>query len=126
MCVRVCDTVTPASLITVEPVMGGEGTDFTFTFTMPLKADVDVSFDVATADGTTHGANAGADYAAVSTRLTIRTGETAVSVPVSVLEDVIDEATETFVVAASNIATAGRTVTLGDSVLGSITNDDCM
>ena len=77
-----------------------------------------VTVDYATSDGT---ATAGADYTATSGTLTFAAGETTKTVNVPVLDDTVDEGSETFTLRLSNVAGARA----GDmEATGTISNDD--
>jgi predicted extracellular nuclease len=97
----------------------------TFTFTVSLSSPAGpsgVTFDIATADGTTNPANAGSDYIAKGEAgRTISSGNSSATFTVTVNGDTVVEANETFFVNVTNIvgATAGDT-----QGLGTITNDD--
>ena len=80
---------------------GREGRDESLDFTVSLsRAALDgVSVDYETADGT---ATAGEDYTAVSGTLVFPPGETERTVPVTILDDAIDEGRETFFLRLSN------------------------
>ena len=106
--------------VTVADARAVEGTDATLDFAVTLdKASAGaVTVDYATADGT---ATAGADYTATSGTLTFAAGETAKTVSVPVLDDAIDEGSETFTLTLSN-ATGAR-IADGEAT-GTIANDD--
>ena len=92
-----------------------------FSVTLDRAADEPVSVDWATADGT---ARAGADYAAASGTLAFPAGATSRTVAVALLDDAIDEGSETFTLRLSNARPSGA-VRLGDaSATGTITNSD--
>ena len=77
-----------------------------------------VTVDYATSDGT---AVAGSDYTATSGTLTFAAGESSKTVNVPILDDTVDEGSETFTLRLSN-ATGAR---IGDGeATGTITNDD--
>ena len=76
----------------------GEG-PVTFTVRLSEAAVDPVEVDYATADGT---ATAPADYTATSGTLTFAPGETSKTVSVPVLDDAIDEGTETFTLTLSD------------------------
>lgn len=104
---------------------GDSGTT-TFTFTVSLSAPAPtggVSFNIATADGTTNPATvADNDYIARSlTGQTIASGNQTYSFDVSVVGDTTPEPNETFFVNVSNVS--GATVSDGQG-LGTIQNDD--
>jgi len=104
----------------VSQAEGNTGTTaFTFTVTLSAPAATDVTFDIATADGT---ATALSDYAAsASTAQTIVAGSTTSSFTVLVNGDTTTEPNETFTVNLSNASGA----TIADAQgLGTIVNDD--
>jgi endonuclease/exonuclease/phosphatase family metal-dependent hydrolase len=114
---------TVAAGLSIGDVVGKEGTGAgttTFTFVVHLTpaAAVPVTVDVATADGT---AQAGSDYAAVSTTVTFPPGATQQAVSVVVSHDSLYEPDETFFVRLTNPSQA--TVVDGEGV-GTILNDD--
>ncbi|MET0289539.1 MAG: Calx-beta domain-containing protein [Pseudoxanthomonas sp.] len=90
---------------------------FTFTLNQPAGAG-GVRVDWTTADGT---ATAGSDYTAASGTLDIAEGQTSTTVSVSVIDDDITEADETFFLQLSNVvgAVLGR-----QQVQATIVNDD--
>jgi hypothetical protein len=95
----------------------------TATFTVSLNAPVPtgqtVTVDHATSDGT---AAAPGDYTAITTTtLTFLPGEITKPVSVTILDDLLDEADETFTVDLSNASNA--TIATGTGT-GTITNDD--
>jgi uncharacterized protein len=96
-----------------------------FTFTVSLSANAPtggVTFDIATADGTTNPATAGSDYVAKSeTGRTIAEGSNSATFTVTVNGDTSVEPNETFFVNVTNVTNA--TVADGQG-LGTITNDD--
>jgi uncharacterized protein len=96
-----------------------------FTFTVQLTSPAEgpgVTFDIATADGSTNPANAGSDYVAKSeTARTIAAGATSATFTVTVNGDTAIEANETFFVNITNVT--GAEVT-DNQALGTITNDD--
>jgi predicted extracellular nuclease len=113
--------------LNINDVTQGEGnagtTTFTFTVSLTSAAPAGgVTFDIATADGTTNPANAGSDYTGQTlTNQTIAAGNNSYVFNVSVSGDTTPEANETFFVNVTNVTGA----TLGDGQgLGTITNDD--
>ena len=73
--------------------------------------------DYATSDGS---ATAGSDYTATSGTLTFTTGQTSKTIPVTLIDDALNEADETFTVTLSN-----ATVALTDATAtGTIFDDD--
>lgn len=110
--------------LTVDDVSKLEGdagtTTFTFTVSLDVPAGVgDVTFDIATADGT---ATAGSDYVANSlTGQTITAGNSTYTFDVAVNGDVTVEPNETFFVNVTNVTGAGDARNQG---VGTITVDD--
>ena len=106
--------------VSVADARAREGEDEALRFVVTLSRAVDrtVSVDYATADGS---AQAGADYEAVSGTLAFAPGETDRAVAVAVLDDLLDEGNETFVLGLSNASGAK----LGDDeATGTIENSD--
>ena len=107
-------------VLAVADAQAEEGTDATLDFVVRLNAGVDgtVKADYATADGT---ATAGEDYTAASGTLTFAAGERQKTVSVPILDDALDEGSETFTFRLSNADGA----TIGDGeATGTITNSD--
>lgn len=105
----------------VSQAEGDAGTaQFNFFVSLSAPAPAgDVSFDIATADGT---ANAGSDYASASlTAQTIPEGATSYAFSVTVNGDTATEADETFSVDVSNVVGANVSDAHG---IGTIVNDD--
>jgi ribosomal protein L35AE/L33A len=95
---------------------GSVAAAFAVTLSVPNSRTVTVNYQ--TADGT---ATAGSDYTTASGTVTFAPGETAKTVSVPVLGDVIDEADETFTVTLSSPTNA----TLGSATgVGTIVDDD--
>ena len=106
--------------LSVADAQGEEGTGQTIGFAVSLSraASGTVTVDYATSDGT---ATAGEDYSSTSGTLTFAAGETAKTVSVPVLDDVIDEGQETFTLRLSN-ATGAR---IADAeATGTVSNGD--
>ncbi|WP_162909333.1 Calx-beta domain-containing protein [Aggregatilinea lenta] len=108
------------SVNNVTVTEGDSGTKtFAFTVSLSLTAEADVTFNVATADGT---ATAGSDYVARSlTGQTIPTGSSTYTFNVTVNGDTVIENNETFFVNITNVS--GATVTDGQGQ-GTLSNDD--
>ena len=109
----------PAGL-SVEDASAAEETDSTLDFAVTLDraAAAAITVDYATSDGT---ATAGSDYTATSGTLTFAAGETAKTVSVPVLDDDLDEGSETLTLTLSNASGA----TIADATAtGTITNSD--
>ena len=109
--------------ISVADARANEGAGATVAFEVSLSraftsAGHRVTVDYATSDGT---AKAGEDYTATNGTLTFAVGERTKTVNVPVLDDVVDEGEETFVLRLSN-ATGGR-IADGEAT-GTIANDD--
>ena len=111
----------PAGLSVADAeVQEGPGAALAFAVTLSRTSSAAVTVDYATADGS---ATAGLDYAATSGRLTFAAGETAKTVIVPVLDDTIDEGSETLTVTLSNVSGAY----LADATAtGTIRNSDLM
>ena len=111
--------------VSVADASATEGTDANAAFTVSLSrafttAGHRVTVDYATSDGT---ATAGADYTATSGTLTFAAGEKTKTVNVPVLDDTVDEGSETFTLTLSNVQGAR----IGDGeATGTITNDDAL
>ena len=125
-----CVAATPT--LSVNDVTMAEGntgtTTFTFTVTVSPAPPSNVTFNIATADGTAQDGNPAGedtDYVAKSeTGRTINAGTTTATFTVSVNGDTKAEPNETFFVNVTNVAGGGG-VTVGDAQgLGTITNDD--
>jgi predicted extracellular nuclease len=113
-----------AANLTINDVTLAEGNSgtTTFAFTVSLSAPAPaggVTFDIATADGTT---TAGSDYAAQNlTGQIIPAGSSTYTFNVAVNGDTVGELTETFFVNITNVVNA---IPLDAQGLGTITNDD--
>jgi serine protease len=100
---------------------GNSGTSL-LTFTVNLSGAVgsNVTFDIATANGT---ATAGSDYVAkTSLAQVITAGATSKTFQVTINGDTTGEATETFAVNLTNVS--GPVTVLDDDAVGTIVNDD--
>ena len=92
-----------------------------FTVTLDTAGRDPLSVDWATSDGT---ATTGDDFEAASGTLDFEAGETSRTVTIALLDDAIDEGTETFTLQLSNPQPPG-TLTLDDgTATGTITNAD--
>ena len=101
-------------------VQEAAGAVLSFRVTLAPAAEGPVTVDWATADGT---ATAGADYTAGSGTLAFAAGETAKTIEVAVLDDDVDEGSETLTLRLSNPSGA----VLGDAeATGTIVNTDLM
>ncbi|HEX7168765.1 MAG TPA: Calx-beta domain-containing protein [Acidimicrobiales bacterium] len=111
------DDATPSlSVDDVQSTEGGAGPSFTVTLSAASGQTVTVNY--ATSNGT---ATAGADYTAASSGLTFAPGETTKNVSVIVVNDVLDEASETYTLTLSSAVNA----TIGDpSGAGTILDND--
>jgi hypothetical protein len=111
-------------VITIANQTVGES-DFTGTFTVTLDqaAAEDVTVVYTSSDGSSNGANAGSDYAAVTNTLTISAGDSSGIIKVPIMLDSVDEVTETatLTLASANNATIAGDTTTADLV---ITDDD--
>jgi fibro-slime domain-containing protein/uncharacterized repeat protein (TIGR01451 family) len=115
--VTITDDDEPPS-ITVGSLTVGEGNDTaTVPVTLSAPSGLEVKVDYSTADAT---AKAGADYTAASGTLVFPAGTTSLNVPVTVLNDSLDENDETFSVALSHPVNA----TTGLAGTVTITDDD--
>jgi Tol biopolymer transport system component len=90
----------------------------TFTVTLSTTSTLTVTVDYATSNGT---ATAGADYQSTSGALTFAPGETTKSILVPIINDTMDEPSETFFV---NLTNATNAVILGNQGRGTITDND--
>ena len=101
-------------------------TDYTFTVTMMGIVDADVSYDVATLEGTA--LQSDGDFDSNSGTMTFAAGGAAVktqSITIQVNGDSKVELDETFSVELSNLQADGRAVSLSNATgLGTIQNDD--
>ena len=110
----------PPPELSVADASAKEGTDATLDFAVTLDKSWSkkVTVAYATADGT---AVAGEDYTATSGTLTFAAGETSKTVSVPVLDDAIDEGSETLTLTLSNAR--GAEIADGEAT-GTITNSD--
>ena len=90
------------------------------TVSLDVPAGVDVSADVVTQDGTAMSPN---DYDATSSTVSIPAGATSVAFAVSIVDDVIDEFDETFVVVLTTSTAAVVSPTSSSSTV-TIVDDD--
>ena len=117
------DDVPATPTLSLDDVTVAEGntgtTTASFTVSLSPASASDVTFDIATADGT---ATAGSDYVTNSVNgATILAGNTTYTFDVTVNGDWNNEADETFSVNVTNVTGA----TVGDGAgVGTITNDD--
>ncbi|WP_440959189.1 Calx-beta domain-containing protein [Oceanicaulis sp. LC35] len=110
--------------LSIADVQNQEGAGLTFTLTLSAPVDTDIRYKASTTDGT---AIAGDDYTALGSGSlrTISAGDQTVSLPVTIADDGLPEADETFTVTLFDLDPASRDVTLGDaSATGTILNDD--
>jgi uncharacterized protein (TIGR03437 family) len=89
-----------------------------FTVTLSTPSTLTVTVDYATSNGT---ATAGADYQSTSGTLTFAPGETTKSIPVPIINDTLDEPSETFFV---NLSNASNGTILDNQGQGTITDND--
>ncbi|MDT4896592.1 MAG: large repetitive protein [Acidobacteriota bacterium] len=101
-----------------DPSVAESTANATFTVTLSTPSTLTVTVDYATANST---ATAGADYQSTSGTLTFAPGETTKSVLVPIINDTIDEASETFFV---NLTNASNSVILDNQGQGTITDND--
>jgi uncharacterized protein len=108
----------------VSVVEGNSGTtEATFTVTLSEAIASDVTFDIASTDGT---ATAGTDYVANNiSGATIPAGVTTYTFTIEVNGDTAPEADETFLVDISNVSGEGVTTTAAQAT-GTIVNDDAV
>ncbi len=106
-----------APVITVADIRVSEA-DATarFTATLSVPSSITVTFDYATKDGT---AKAGNSYVAAAGTITIPAGETTADIEVTLMDDGIDEADETFILTLAKplnatLATAQAVATIID------------
>ena len=92
------------------------------TVSLDVPASLDVSADVTTQDGTAMSPN-DYDYDATSSTVSIPAGATSVVFAVSIVENVIDEFDETFVVALTTSTAAVISPTSGSSTVTIVDND---
>ena len=118
-------TITDSGMVkvSVQDATASEGDSANFAVELDgtVASDVEVSYQTANGTATS---GAGKDYTAATGKLTIFAGATGNTIAVTTLEDVIDEANETFTLTltASNLPTG---VSLDDSeATGTITDDD--
>ena len=97
------------------------GATVDFVVSMSRASTSTVTVDYATKDGT---ATAGADYTATSGTLTFAPGEEEKTVSVPVINDGLDEGSETFTFTLSN--PSGGAYLVDATATGTITNDDPM
>ncbi len=111
------DDPTPA--LTVADAAADESAGaITFTLTLSATSGLDVSVDVATADGT---ARAGEDYTAVARRVTLPAGSRSLTLTVPLLDDAVREPDETFTLTLRHPLHA---VLTDAEAIGTIRNDD--
>lgn len=109
----------PAPTLSINDLSFVEGSLFSFTVTLTGSTEVNTTFDWATSNGSASTPN---DYTAASaTGVTILAGNTTATINVTSLEDVIDEAPQTFNVTLSNPTNATIADPLG---IGTITDND--
>ena len=112
----------PGLSIADAEVHEGPGAALAFAVTLSRASSFSVTVDYATADET---ATAGADYTATSGTLTFLAGETAKTVAVPVIDDVIDEGSETLTLTLAN--PSGGNAWLADATAtGTIRNSGLM
>ena len=107
-------------LVSVRDARGreGAGASLSFAVTLDRAAPGTVTVDYATSDGT---ATAGSDYTAKSGMVTIAAGARRAAIEVAVLDDAVDEGSETMTLTLSN----ARGAALDDArARGTITNSD--
>ncbi|MBT7803894.1 tandem-95 repeat protein, partial [Candidatus Poribacteria bacterium] len=110
----------PLPALTISDVTVTEGSDAEASLTVTLTGETEqaVTVNYATADAT---ANAGSDYIATSGALTLEPGTATATVVVTLVDDVLAELSESFLVNLSGVANA----TVGDGqAFVAIENDD--
>ena len=110
--------------ISVADASANENTDnstIEFTVSLSRSSTNTVTVNYATADGS---ATAGEDYTSKSGTLTFTAGETSKTVSVSVLDNVIDEGNETFILTLSS--PTGNAFLADSEATGTIENSDPM
>ena len=111
----------PGLSVADAEVREGPGAALAFAVTLSRASSAAVTVDYATADGS---ATAGSDYTAASGTLSFAAGETVKTVTVPVLDDTIDEGSETLSLILSNPSGNAR---LADATaIGTIRNTDLM
>ncbi len=115
-------TVTPVTVTPQMSIDGASGTEgggpLTFTVRLSMAANHIVTVSWATADGT---ATAGSDYVAGSGRLSFAPGETVKTIQVVLIDDTVNEPSETFQVQLSNVSGAVLAI---PAATGTIRDDD--
>jgi hypothetical protein len=105
--------------VTINDVSVSESTaNAAFTVTLSTASTLTVTVDYSTANGT---ATAGFDYTSVNGTLTFLPGETTKTVNVPIINDTLDEASETYFV---NLSNASNSVVLDNQGQGTITDND--
>ena len=118
--VTIVDDDPPPVLSVADLTVSETNGNANVTVSLDIPASLDVSADVMTQDGTAMSPN---DYDATSSTVSIPTGATSVVFAVSIVEDVIDEFDETFVVALTASTAAVISPTSGSSTVTIIDND---
>ncbi|WP_254507321.1 Calx-beta domain-containing protein [Anatilimnocola floriformis] len=117
-----------SATITLAPVSQNEGdagtSNMVFTATLSNPVDVNVTVVFDTADGTATVANN--DYTATNNQIITFTagGPLTQTISVPIVGDTTVEPDESFTAALSNVQAAGRNVTAGNPVVGTILDDD--
>ena len=115
--VTILEDDTPTLLIADAEASEGDG-EMAFAVRLSVPSSRTVTVEYATADGT---ATAGTDYEETTGMLTFSAETTAQTIRVPIIDDDLDEATETFTVALSNASNA--TIEDGEAI-GVITDND--
>ena len=97
----------------------GEGAVLSFAVTLSRPAEVAMTVDYATSDGT---AQAGADYTAATGTLSFAVGDSSKTIEVSVLNDSHNEGDETLTLTLSNTSTTGNAYLADAEATGTIKN----
>jgi hypothetical protein len=93
-----------------------EGSDLMATFTVSLSHswavmdNVDVTFDYQTTAGT---ATSGKDFTPKTGSATIESGNTSIDIDIPIINDILNENSETFTFSISNVSEAVESITLG-------------
>ena len=114
----ITDNDAPPSLTINDVTVNENAGTATFTATLSAASSLPVSVAYSTSNGS---ATSGADYTAASGTLNFAAGATTQTITVPILEDVLDEANETFTV---NLANATNSTIADAQGVGTITDND--
>ena len=112
----------PALSVADAEVEEGPNAKLAFVITLSRASSSTVTVEAATSDGT---AVAGEDYVAKSKTKTLAPGETSTVFRVKVIDDALDEGSETLTVTLSN-PSGGNAYVADGTATGTISNDDPM